>query len=106
MKIFITSNQWQDTYDIYIVEEDFRGKRFIAEPMELKFTEYNETEIRVPSLKISRMFGRETNFLQALSDALAKAGYEPKTIEENKGELKATKVHLEDMRKLALKDTK
>ena len=103
MKIFINPNTWADTYDIYIVEEGISGKRFMAEPMDLRFKEYNEGESVEPSIKISRMFGKETNFLQALSDALAKAGYEPKTVEENKGELKATKIHLEDMRKLVFK---
>ena len=71
--------------------------------MQLNFKEVNPGDITEPSIKISRVFGRETNFLQALSDALAKAGYEPKTIEENKGELKATKIHLEDMRKIVFK---
>jgi hypothetical protein len=49
------------------------------------------------------MFGKSTGFLQALSDALAKVGYEPKTVEENKGELKATKYHLEDLRQIIFK---
>lgn len=100
MKIFITSNQWSDTHDIYIIEEDYKGKRFLVEPMELKLKEFNQNEPQEPSLRISRQFGRETNFLQALSDALTRAGFEPSTVEENKGELKATKIHLEDMRKL------
>jgi hypothetical protein len=103
MKIFITQNVWADTYDIHILEEGYNGKRYMAEPMELKFKEYVEGNIEPPTLKISRVFGRETNFLQAFSDALAKCGYKPKSVEENKGELKATKYHLEDMRKLLLK---
>lgn len=100
MKIYITENQWQDVYDVYIVEQDQRGKRFVAKPMKLEFTEINDLEQTEPSIKISRVFGRETNFLQAFSDALANCGYESKTVEENKGELKATKYHLEDLRKI------
>ena len=105
MKIYITPNNWQDTFEIYIVEEH-NGKRYIAEPMELKFKEHTEGEVTKPSISISRVFGKETNFLQSLSDALANAGYEPKSVEENKGELKATKFHLEDMRKLVFKELK
>ena len=103
MKIFIRANEWPDTYDIYIVEEGERGQRYLAKPMNLEFVELKEGESQEPSIKISRVFGKETNFLQALSDALAVAGYEPKTVEENKGELKAIKIHLEDMRKLVFK---
>jgi len=100
MKIFIEANNWQDSYNIYIVEEGHNGKRFLAKPMNLEFVEFNNTEPQEPSIKISRVFGRETNFLQALSDALGKAGFSPKTIEENIGELKAAKYHLEDLRKM------
>ena len=103
MKIFITTNAWADTHDIYIIEEG-HNKRYVAKPMNLEFVELNEHEVSEPSIKISRVFGKETNFLQALSDALDKAGYSPITVEENKGELKATKVHLEDMRKLVFKN--
>jgi len=75
----------------------------VAKPMDLIFEEMKDLEPNEPSIKISRIFGKETNFLQALSDALAKCGYKPKSVEENEGELKATKYHLEDMRKIALK---
>jgi hypothetical protein len=69
----------------------------------LELKEHKEGESEEPSIKISRMFGKSTGFLQALSDALAKVGYEPKTVEENKGELKATKYHLEDLRQIIFK---
>ena len=106
MKIFISENSWADRFDIYITEEGYNGKRMIAKPMDLVFEEIDEGSPQQPSIKISRFFGKQTNFLQALSDALAKCGYEPITVEENKGELKATKVHLEDMRKLVFKKAK
>ena len=100
MKIFIKQNEWADIYEIYITDEDYNGKRYLAKPMELEFTAVEEGKSYEPSLRIARFFGKSTNFLQALSDALAQCGYEPKTIEENKGELKASKYHLEDLRKL------
>ena len=100
MKIYITQNEWKDTYDVYITEEGYKGQKLLAKPIDLVFEEFEPHSLQEPTIKISRILGRETNFLQALSDALANAGYEPKTIEENKGELKATKIHLEDMRKL------
>ena len=100
MKIYITQNEWVDEYAVYIVEEGMNGKQYVAKPMTLEFKEHNPAESEEPSIRISRVYGRETNFLQAFSDALAKCGYEPKSVEENKGELKATKYHLEDLRKL------
>ena len=103
MKIYITQNIWADRYDIHIFEEGYDNRRYVAKPMQLEFEEYKEGTEVPPSLSISRIFGRSTNFLQSLSDALAKCGYEPKTVEENRGELKATKYHLEDMRTLVLK---
>ena len=42
-------------------------------------------------------------FLQAMSDAAWEIGIKPKQIADHSSELKATKYHLEDMRKLALK---
>jgi len=104
MKIFITANDWADNYDIYITEEDVDGKRFVVRPMILEFQEIISNQTYEPSIKISRVLGKETNFLQALSDALSKCGYEPKSVEENKGELKATKYHLEDMRKVVFEN--
>jgi len=104
MRVFINSNEWSDSYEVYIIEENYEGKRFIAKPMNLEFKEHKEGDREEPSIKISRVFGKETNFLQALSDALSKAGYSPIFVEENKGELKATKTHLEDMRKLVFKE--
>ena len=104
MKIFIEPSAWQDRHNIYIMEEDYSKKRYIAKPMKLEFEEYKDGEVQEPTLQVSRAFGGvETNFLQSLSNALAEAGYKPKSIEENEGELKATKLHLQDMRDLVFK---
>ena len=105
MKVHIKEDAFADVTNIYIIEEDERGQRFIAQPMKLvfkKFDEYLETQ---PSIKIGRHFGKVTNFMKNLATALAQAGYEPEVEKELKGELKSTKYHLEDMRKLVFKGT-
>lgn len=101
MKVYINHDEWQDATNIWIVAEDHRGRRHVAKPMKLEFVEMGDEKIlHEPSLKINRTFNEDTKFLQALSDALSKTGYKPKDVEENAGELKAAKYHLEDLRKL------
>ena len=104
MKIFLKTTEWQDTTDIYITEDLPDGSRVIAKPMKLIFEKYVKGKQYDPTLSISRYLDKKTNFLQALSDALTEAGFQPKVEQEIKGELKATKSHLEDMRALVFKN--
>lgn len=81
----------------YIIKTDYKGNRFVAKPMLLEFVPVVE-ETRVdPSLRFNYA-DRTLGFLEALADGLARAGY--KAENNDVGELKATKIHLEDMRKL------
>jgi hypothetical protein len=99
LKFYFNTPVWADQVSIYLIGEDASGKRFIAKPMELSFGPIDEGLQSDPTLKISGFISRE--FLPALANALAESGYRHESTDA--GELKATKAHLDDMRKLVLK---
>lgn len=89
-----------DSVRIYLIGEDANGKRFKAKPMPIVFEELKPGEYSPePTMEVSGFESRE--FLPALANALAESGYRHESTDA--GELKATKTHLEDMRKLVFK---
>lgn len=99
LKIYFDRDLASDSVRMYLIGEDAHGKKSIAKQMELVFIELNRDLINPPTLEIR---GHEADqFLPALANALAQAGYRHESTDA--GELKATKYHLEDMRKLVLK---
>ena len=88
-----------------VVRENFDGS---AEVLQTSTLKHYEPHSFIPTedafLDDSRMPGVTVRaVLQAMSDAAWELGIKPKQIEDNSNELKATKYHLEDMRKLVLK---
>jgi len=102
MKVFVKYNPVIDTTEIYITEKDSKGRKFVAKPMNLEFEPMDSGKHHEPSLTISAPFNDATDFLKNLATALTKAGYQPEVEQELKGELKATKYHLEDLRQLTI----
>lgn len=100
LKFYFQTNFATDCIDMFLIGEDAVGKRFLAKPFELAFVpiEHNGKSPD-PTLTVSGMMSRE--FLPALANGLAEAGFRHESTDV--GELKATKYHLEDMRKVALK---
>lgn len=101
-KVFIYERPDSLTTAITFVIES-EGKRFAAKPVELVFEEIVPAMMVSPTLELSHWTANE--MLQALSDALAEKDIQPHKESRVRGELDATKYHLEDMRKL-LKITK
>ena len=99
LEFYFRQSEWSACTDVYIVGIKHTGERFIAEPMDLNFTPHDPSKEREPSLRFTAE--RSMGFFPALVEGLARAGfrYESKEV----GELKATKDHLEDMRKLVFK---
>lgn len=99
MKIRFQNDWSRNGWSVYVVDYS-RGQSI---PYEISITRkdpISETE-RIPCAAI---IDREqmTSFVNALKEGLADAGFLA-DIGPLEGELKATKIHLEDMRKLALK---
>jgi hypothetical protein len=97
IKIYLRKADWKMETECYIVDELADGRRLVVEPMDMVFSEPEEDHVLEPSLRFSGYQSEE--FLKGLSQALIELGYRDKSSE---GELKATKVHLEDMRSLVL----
>lgn len=102
LKFYFEKPVWADLIQIYLIGEDAAGKRFIAKPMDLEFEPMIDNANNDPTLKINGFMSRE--FLPALANALAEAGYRHES--NDAGELKAMRLHLEDMRTLALSPPK
>lgn len=96
LKFYFQTDIASDRVNIYLIGEKHDGSRYIAKPMNLAFEPIDRNNRSSPSLEIEGFESRE--FLPALANALAEAGYRHESTEA--GELKATKNHLEDMRKI------
>lgn len=101
LKFYFDNHPAYDQVRIFLVGEDANGKKSLCKPMEMIFEEVNPGLIQEPTLTVSGFMSRE--FLPALANALAEAGYRHESTD--KGELLATKKHLEDMRKMAFENT-
>jgi hypothetical protein len=84
--------------------KDKRSEGYYRGILELKFEPVKLGEFISPSLVLDEDIAED--LLHAFAQGLAEAGYLPKVYQDKDNELKATKYHLEDMRKLALKDIK
>lgn len=97
LKFYFQENIAANRIDVYLVGEDSHGKRLFAKPSKIEFFERENSYDRVdPFLEFDGFLSKE--FFPALTNALAESGYKAES--SDAGELKATKIHLEDMRNL------
>lgn len=97
IKIYLNPVPHACLLEMFFIDERSDGRRFIGKPTEIFFDEMIDGERSKPTLVFDRLRGNE--FLQSLANALAEVGYKV-DISSEIGELKATKYHLEDLRKL------
>ena len=87
----------------FLTEKD--GRKYLAKPIAFEFEEVSEAfMLPDPTMEFSNQ-GDVRNFLQGLSDGLNNNGFKSDN-ERVHGELDATKVHLDDMRKLVFNEKK
>ncbi len=99
MTVRLHRNPMSDCTEIYIFSE-VNGKRIAYKPVALEEQEIKEGTVIEPTLKISGEYDRE--FIEAFRDGINEVyGEQAQT-----SELKATKYHLEDLRKLLKLDKK
>jgi hypothetical protein len=85
----------------FVIVKQVGLKTFVAKKVPLEFAEIPEgTMFREPTFSFNYMDSKD--FLAALKEMLDGEKLPPSAVE---GELKATKVHLEDMRKLVFEKT-
>jgi len=99
-KVYIRVSPIEDSYELYLVDI-VEGKQYVAKPMDLVWIQVHPGEEYIATLKVPARIGVE--LFKAMKGAITKQGI--KTDDENmlKAELKATKYHLQDMRKLVFK---
>ena len=83
---------------------DANGKRYIAKPIELVFEELPECSVVEPTLKVCQSEAIE--LLQSMAEELDKKGIDTEKDAKIKGTLEATRVHLQDLRKLLKLESK
>src|SRR5947209_16586587 len=74
------------------------GKTYAAKPVELVFAEVGESSPFPPTLQMDYFYAEP--FLEALAEALDKAGVKTEHDATIQGQLDATRYHLEDLRTL------
>lgn len=106
-EIYIDYKEYSLELGIYITALDYdKKKRYVAKPVDLVMEPVEEGNAPLaPTIRISGLGDRTKDgkslFLESLRKALEKSSYAVKFSEETAGELKATKYHLEDMRRLS-----
>lgn len=100
-RVHVKKEPWRDDVGIYILRDSFvGGKDSIAFVKAFEMKKMHEGDLmEEPSLKM--LSGEAHEFLQAMVNAAWGVGIKPTAMEDSANELKATKYHLEDMRKLA-----
>ena len=100
IKVYLQTVPYARETQMFITGEHADGRGFRCKPMMMEFEEWPEGEGMEPTLKFA---GPECGeFLQGLASALSEVGYKVDSSHE-RGELKATKEHFSDMRKLVFK---
>jgi len=98
MKVKIYTTPEFAQLQIIFYEERPDGKRYIAKPVDLIMKEYKEGEPIEPTIILPDFTSQE--FMKQMAEEIKKQGIRTKLDEDNEGELKANKYHLEDLRKL------
>lgn len=100
IEIYFQNEPWAGTTKCYIVRKEHTGERFVAEPMELKFSRLVEAHSTAPSLSFDRL-ADANSFFKALAEGLKEAGY---SIDTDEGAIvDAQKIHLQDLRNIVMK---
>ena len=98
MKIKIYTTPEFNQLQFLFYEERPDGKRYIAKSIELIMEEYKPGDLIKPTLMLPGYTSGE--FMKEMAEEIKKQGIRTKVDEDNEGELKATKYHLEDLRKI------
>lgn len=97
MKVIIRFEPDFDGAYIYLYEE-YDGKKYLAKPINLEFSEIKEAVIMGPTIKIPYYDAKE--FMESMAEQLDKDGIKTDKDAKIEGTLEATRFHLEDLRKL------
>jgi len=95
-KVYVQKDHTTDSL-VIMIKQKFNNKWWYAQPMELVFKQKEEMAYVDPTLRVHGDYADD--FIEAFRFAL-----DGKTLDHFKGELDATKKHLEDMRHLVYKD--
>ena len=100
-RVYAKQEPWLDDVSLYIFHDGPQGHLGFVKEMVLERHEDGQLAEN-PSMKLP--FGEAHEFLQGMANAAWEMGIKPTALEDQRNELKATRYHLEDMRKLAKVD--
>ena len=92
---FHIDQQWDGTVRFYIVNRESHGGASLAKPVTLEFAPMDPSTYHEPTMTMPMMVGQA--FLKAVVTEVVNKGLHPKEVD---AELKATKIHLNDLRRL------
>lgn len=104
-RIYANREDWNDSISLLILRDRFQGgsdSMDYVKGFELEKIDEGSYLADKPSLILPH--GEGTEFLQAMVNVAWGLGIKPTAMESDANELKATRYHLEDMRKLAKVD--
>lgn len=104
IKAWLERDPMRSEIHLYVFAQDrFHGQKSVAKPVEIVFEDISDPgPLEFMKYKPFMSFDISGELLRAIADALEEYGLLKN--EDNPGELKATKYHLEDMRRIALLD--
>jgi len=103
MKVSVSFNPAFAGLDVWLYEDKADG-RYVVEPMDFVVRKLDDrgAEYITPTFRFNEHSG--TEFLNSFVNALVVAGFKPDEIKAHDKEVAAIKYHLEDMRRLAIKE--
>lgn len=105
MNVVIKRNEWDGGIGIYLLEVLPDGRRMIGKPMDILFETYYEGESNIkPTISINYDYAEQ--FLAAFAKELDNKGIKTENDHKIIGTLEATRIHLEDMRRLVFDKAK
>jgi hypothetical protein len=102
LRIKAFNNPHTGAVEFYISYKDQNGRRMVGLPMEFVFEAHEEGRQYPPTWRIDAFEAQD--FLTALANALDEQGVKTDNDHKIAGTLEATRVHLDDMRRIALQN--
>lgn len=92
---FHIDQQWDGSVRFFIINRNADGSASLAKPVTLEFEPMDPHKFHEPTMSMPMMVGQA--FLKAIATEIVSKGLHPKEVD---AELRATKIHLEDLRRL------
>lgn len=100
-KVYVDTKTWNRNTKIFVTADGHDGRRILITRAIMREIDYGQSADELCFIDADTP--EATGLLQAFIDAAWAAGLRPEGYEEPQNELKATKAHLNDMRRIVAK---